>query len=241
MPPAVFSVSEALQLGRFVLAAYDLFASGDPAAFAPPESYSLVSKIYADDITDGVPDFKVFGFVARSGADVVVAIREDAQITGYLWVQRVHGDLYFSTAVFPEFQRRGFGSEARWRTEQILAEQGVQTLFAQVNTNSHETGRPSRRSLLRGGYSFVPDETFGLAPDADERIVLGHPAPIQFRKNLGLTPAEHRRAQELAYQYAIERGGGIIPPYDLARVVEDFCRAAGEIIRQRRRPARAGT
>lgn len=75
MPSSTFSIPQALQLGRFVLAAYDLFTANDPPGFAPPDGYSLVSKIYADDITDGVPDYKVFGFIARSGSDVIVAIR----------------------------------------------------------------------------------------------------------------------------------------------------------------------
>lgn len=75
MPSATFSIPEALQLGQFVLAAYDLFTANDPPGFVPPDGYSLVSKIYADDITDDIPDYKVFGFIARSGPDVVVAIR----------------------------------------------------------------------------------------------------------------------------------------------------------------------
>jgi predicted lipase len=75
MPPGTFSIPEAVQLGRFVLAAYDLFTAGDPAAFTPPACYTLVSKVYADDLTDALPDYKVFGFIARSGPDVVVAIR----------------------------------------------------------------------------------------------------------------------------------------------------------------------
>jgi predicted lipase len=75
MPPGTFSVDEALELGKFVLAAYDLFNANDPPDFAPPAGYQLVSKIYADDLTDDLPDYKVFGFVAQSGSDVVVAIR----------------------------------------------------------------------------------------------------------------------------------------------------------------------
>src|SRR5262249_19562759 len=50
-------------------------AQNDPVNFTPPAGYTLVSKVYADDITDGLPDFKVFGFIARSGSDAVVAIR----------------------------------------------------------------------------------------------------------------------------------------------------------------------
>ena len=56
MPASIFSVTEAVELGRFVLAAYDLFAANDPPQFALPNGYTLVSKVYADDLTDGLPD-----------------------------------------------------------------------------------------------------------------------------------------------------------------------------------------
>ncbi len=72
MPSDPFSVATAIELGHFVSAAYDLYS--DPGAFSLP-GYALDSTIYADDITDGLPDYKVFGFIARSGVDVVVAIR----------------------------------------------------------------------------------------------------------------------------------------------------------------------
>jgi predicted lipase len=77
-----------VELGRFILAAYDLFAAGDPPAFALPAGYQLVSKIYADDLTDNLPAFKVFGFIGQSGTDVVVAIRGTR---GALeWLMNVH-------------------------------------------------------------------------------------------------------------------------------------------------------
>jgi predicted lipase len=75
MPAATFSVPEAVELGKFILAAYDLFAANDPSDFVPPAGYQLVTKIYADDLTDGLPDYKVFGFIGQSGSDVVAAIR----------------------------------------------------------------------------------------------------------------------------------------------------------------------
>jgi predicted lipase len=75
MSSAIFSVEEAIDLGRHVLAAYDLFITDDPADFTPPDDYGLVTKVYADDITDGVPDYQVFGYVAQKGSDVIVAIR----------------------------------------------------------------------------------------------------------------------------------------------------------------------
>jgi hypothetical protein len=47
-----------------------------------------------------------------------------------------------------------------------------------------------------------------------------------------LTGVEHERAQVAAYFLALDRGGGILPPYDHERAVEDFCRAADRIIAQ---------
>ncbi len=76
MPSPAFDIQAALQLGQFVQAAYDLWQSGDP--FTPPAGYTLITKIYADDITDGIPDYMVFGYIARSpgpNSDVIVAIR----------------------------------------------------------------------------------------------------------------------------------------------------------------------
>jgi predicted lipase len=75
MPTGTFTIAEAVELGTFILAAYDLFAQNNPAAFVLPAGYKLVSKIYADDLTDNLPDYKVFGFIAQSGSDVVVAVR----------------------------------------------------------------------------------------------------------------------------------------------------------------------
>lgn len=95
MTSATFSIPEALKLGQFVLAAYDLFTANDPPNFVPPDGYSLVSKIYADDITDGVPDYKVFGFVARSGSDAVVAIRGTEGV--FEWIM----DFRFQLVPFP--------------------------------------------------------------------------------------------------------------------------------------------
>jgi hypothetical protein len=88
MPPGTFSVVEAVELGKFILAAYDLFAAGDPPGFVLPAGYRLVSKIYADDLTDNLPDFKVFGFIGQSGTDVVVAIRGTQGVLE--WLMNAH-------------------------------------------------------------------------------------------------------------------------------------------------------
>lgn len=95
MSSDVFSIPQAVQLGQFILAAYDLFAQGDPGTFAPPAGYNLVSKVYADDITDDSSDFKVFGFIARSNNDVVVAIRGTEGVLEWI------GDFELALGRFP--------------------------------------------------------------------------------------------------------------------------------------------
>ena len=97
MPSAPFSTTQAVELGKFVLSAYDLFSNPDPDAVPGlPAGYALVAKIYADDITTGVvSDFKVFGFIARSGGDVVVAIRGTEDV--FEWI----ADVEFRLVDFP--------------------------------------------------------------------------------------------------------------------------------------------
>jgi hypothetical protein len=49
--------AHAVDLGTFVLAAHYLFAAGDPPNFG--SGYHRISKLYADDLTDNLPEFKV--------------------------------------------------------------------------------------------------------------------------------------------------------------------------------------
>jgi predicted lipase len=93
--PELFSVTRALQLGRFVSSAYDLFSAGDPPSPVLPDGYSLVSKVYAADITDGLPVYKVFGLIARLGGDVIIAIRGTEGVME--WIR----DAFFLPARFP--------------------------------------------------------------------------------------------------------------------------------------------
>jgi hypothetical protein len=65
MSTPTFSVPEAIQVGRFVQAAYTLY--GDPPSFALLADYELAAALYADDITDNVPDYVKVGFIARAG------------------------------------------------------------------------------------------------------------------------------------------------------------------------------
>jgi predicted lipase len=93
MPSEIFSIPQAVELGEFVLSAYDLFVN--PAAFTMPAGYALVSHIFADDITDNDPAYKVFGFIARSGSDVVIAIRGTEGV--FEWAK----DVEFGLVRFP--------------------------------------------------------------------------------------------------------------------------------------------
>jgi hypothetical protein len=44
-----------------------------------------------------------------------------------------------------------------------------------------------------------------------------------------LPPEEHVRALVRAYFFALERGGGVLPPYDRARADTDYWRALVEV------------
>jgi hypothetical protein len=147
MPNGVFSVQEAIQLGEFVLAAYDLFAQGDPPQFQPPQNYQLVSKIYADDLTDNLPDFKVFGFIAQAGTDVVVAIRGTE---GFLeWLM----DFDFVPIPFPFVDagrtENGFTNfYSSMRTgPNILSARVIDVLRSMIRTGSVKTLRIAGHSL----------------------------------------------------------------------------------------------
>ncbi len=106
MPSAIFSPEQALELGKFTLAAYTLYSK--PTAFSVSDGYTVLEKLYADDITDGLPDYVSFGFIARKGGDVVVAIRGTEGV--FEWVK----DIEFFLDPCPFFNagktERGFTS-----------------------------------------------------------------------------------------------------------------------------------
>jgi hypothetical protein len=49
-----------------------------------------------------------------------------------------------------------------------------------------------------------------------------------------LSAEERGEAERLAHLYALERGGGQLPPFDPALADQDFRQAAAEVVRQRR-------
>ncbi len=122
MPSSTFSVSEALELGQFVLAAYDLYTMSDPSTFVPPGGCALVTPIYADDITDLVADYKVFGFIARSGSDAVVAIRGTEPNNLFEWFK----DFLFVQIPFPY-------------VDTGKTEQGFTGFYSTLRTGPHTT------------------------------------------------------------------------------------------------------
>jgi hypothetical protein len=107
-----------------------------------------------------------------------------------------------------------------------------------------ESPRPptaSDREELRGfaAESFALGEAAcaTLAEAAEVRAEESSAEALELAASLlaaqSLTPAEHHEAEVRAYFSALERGGGWLPPYDPWWAREDFCRAAGEVMRRR--------
>lgn len=68
---------------------------------------------------------------------------------------------------------------------------------------------------------------------ADVVTAASPPSFLEAARSEVLTPEEHCQAEVAAYYHAVERGGGGLPVYEYDRAVEDFCRAAGTVLRQR--------
>lgn len=45
-----------------------------------------------------------------------------------------------------------------------------------------------------------------------------------------MTPEQHNEAQRIAYSFALERGGGSLPPYDADAAKQDFCAASAQVL-----------
>jgi predicted lipase len=130
MPSAVFDPTEAVQLGQFILAAYDLYTSGAPAPALPP-GYVLVSEIFADDITDHDPVYKVFGFIARKGPELVVAIRGTEGILE--WIRDFDLELVrFPYATAGKTEQGFNGFYATFRTGNAVTDHRVITTLSQL-------------------------------------------------------------------------------------------------------------
>ncbi len=56
---------------------------------------------------------------------------------------------------------------------------------------------------------------------------------LEANRSEALTPEEHGEAETAAYYRALRRGSGRLPPYEHSKAVEDFCWAAGIVLRQR--------
>jgi predicted lipase len=186
MPSPPFSITQAVKLGDFVQAAYQLFFDNDPPDFTPPAGYTLVSKIYADDITDDVPDFMVFGFVARSDSDVVVAIRGTEGV--FEWIKNV----FFGLVPFPFVANAGSTEQgftnfySTLRTGPDNTQQRVvDALGALVADGSVSTVRITGHSLgaalatmlaidLAGNQVFVPTVYTFASPRVGDKVFAGN-------------------------------------------------------------------
>lgn len=82
MPASAFDPVLAVALGNFVLQIKEWDEETSPANVVPPAGYTLLHFLIGNDLIPGLPDFDVYGYIARSpdGSDLVVAIRGTAGI-----------------------------------------------------------------------------------------------------------------------------------------------------------------
>jgi hypothetical protein len=93
-------------------------------------------------------------------------------------------------------------------------------------------------SGLESSEAPAPGENRGSEPEAAlalEIVAVDESLPAAVALDGPLTMAEVQAAQEIAYFFALERGGGFLPPYDPWLAADDFCRAAGVVWRRRAR------
>jgi hypothetical protein len=77
MPLSAFDPVTAVKLGNFVLQIEVWDPEKSPGPFLPPSGYTLLHLLIANDLVPGLPDFDIYGYIARSpdGSNLVVAIR----------------------------------------------------------------------------------------------------------------------------------------------------------------------
>ena len=106
---------------------------------------------------------------------------------GYAWLHpgrnAAADERWFDIAVYDEHRRRCFADMALRLIEEQLAELGIKTLRAQVNTNKPATGRIVRQWLLRSGFRVErPEEHAQWADLSDEEYADAWPRIVRFAK-----------------------------------------------------------
>ena len=106
--------------------------------------------------------------------------------------------------------------------------------------NEHEDNYPGTRALLSQHwdavtrlayitlhrfwhmnlYNIAFPHTQILSANAVDRVFLNSPMSCQ----------EHADAEYRAYFYSLDRGNGVLPPFEFSLAQDDFCKAAGDII-----------
>jgi GNAT superfamily N-acetyltransferase len=106
---------------------------------------------------------------------------------GYAWLHpgrnAAAGERWFDIAVYDEHRRRRFADATLKQIEGQLAELGIKTLRAQVNTNKPATGRIVRQWLLRSGFRVErPEEHAQWADLSHEEYSDAWPRIVKFSK-----------------------------------------------------------
>jgi pimeloyl-ACP methyl ester carboxylesterase len=86
VPDAPFDPATAVRLAQFVRQIQGWDPETAPGPVLPPFGYELLHLLIANDLVPGLPDFDVYGYIARSpdGSDLVLAIRGTSGILEWL-------------------------------------------------------------------------------------------------------------------------------------------------------------
>ena len=97
MPLSPFDPALAIQLAQFPLQIKGWDPETAPGPVTPPFGYSLLHFLIANDLIPGLPDYDVYGYIARSpdGSDVTIGIRGTSGILEWL------KDFQFSLTPYP--------------------------------------------------------------------------------------------------------------------------------------------
>lgn len=86
MPDSAFDPALAVRLAQFPQQIRGWDPETSPGPVTPPFGYALLHFLIANDLIPGLPDYDVYGYIARSpdGSDLTVAIRGTAGILEWL-------------------------------------------------------------------------------------------------------------------------------------------------------------
>jgi len=118
---------------------------------------------------------------------------------GFVWLQAGrhtrHHQRFITVAVYDEFGRQGFASQALAHVEECLPALGINVLLAQVNSNKDATGRTVRAWLGGGGFRPVRAATDAHhASLTDAEYLAAYPHPLIMAK-IYVGPLPHTKPE----------------------------------------------